>query len=93
MSDLLSEPLRVDEQQFATLKNGEDNHHSLQGQRHTRILDSVESNNTMTMNKPIEPEAEIDISAGQKMLSAVSGSLLTSLLGIVAPDSSVKIYC
>ena len=26
-------------------------------------------------------EPEVDISAGQKMLSAVSGSLLTSLLG------------
>ena len=35
----------------------------------------------MTMNEHDEPEAEMDISAGQKMLSAVSGSLLTSLLG------------
>ena len=28
-----------------------------------------------------EPPTPVDISAGQKMLSAVSGSLLTSLLG------------
>ena len=38
---------------------------------------------TVTMNKPKTPDSEeADISAGQKMLSAVSGSLLTSLLGI-----------
>ena len=93
MSDLLSEPLRADEHQFATLKNGEKNHQRLQGQRHTRISDSLESNSTMTTNRSKESEAEIDISAGQKMLSAVSGSLLTSLLGRVAHDSCVRIKC
>lgn len=93
MSGLLSEPLRVDEQQFATLNDVENNHQSLPGQRHSRIPDSLESGNTLIMNKSKEPEAEIDISAGQKMLSAVSGSLLTSLLGNVAHDSLFKIYC
>lgn len=91
MSGLLSEPLRVDEQQFASLRNGEDNHQSLQGQRHTRIPDSLESSSTMTMKNSKEPEADIDISAGQKMLSAVSGSLLTSLLGIITPYGFIKI--
>ena len=33
------------------------------------------------MNEHDEQDAEMDISAGQKMLSAMSGSLLTSLLG------------
>ena len=36
-----------------------------------------------------EPEVEVDISAGQKMLSAVSGSLLTSLL--VTPLDVVRV--
>lgn len=93
MSGLLSEPLRADEQQFATSKDVENNYHSLPGQRHSRISDSLESGNTFIMNKSKEPEAEIDISAGQKMLSAVSGSLLTSLLGSGAHDSFLKIYC
>lgn len=35
----------------------------------------------MTTEDEITLEPEVDISAGQKMLSAVSGSLLTSLLG------------
>ena len=33
------------------------------------------------MSEHDEQDVEIDISAGQKMLSAMSGSLLTSLLG------------
>lgn len=93
MSGLLSEPLRADEQQFATLNNGENGRQSLRGQRHTRISDSLKSGDTITMNKPTDSEAEVDISAGQKMLSAVSGSLLTSLLGRVAHDRFFKIYC
>ncbi len=36
---------------------------------------------SMTMNEQDSMDTETDISAGQKMLSAVSGSLLTSLLG------------
>jgi len=34
------------------------------------------------MDESNEPDPSMDISAGQKMLSAVSGSLLTSLLGM-----------
>ncbi|CAF9916868.1 hypothetical protein IMSHALPRED_003318 [Imshaugia aleurites] len=41
------------------------------------------------MNDTDEPEVEMDISAGQKMLSAVSGSLLTSLL--VTPLDVVRV--
>lgn len=47
----------------------------------------------MTMEENNEPEIEdaaVDISAGQKMLSAVSGSLLTSLLGIILSSLEVK---
>lgn len=40
-------------------------------------------------DKSNEPEVEIDISAGQKMLSAVSGSLLTSIL--VTPLDVVRV--
>lgn len=35
----------------------------------------------MTKDNDASMDSEADISAGQKMLSAVSGSLLTSLLG------------
>ena len=37
-------------------------------------------------NEPEIEDAAVDISAGQKMLSAVSGSLLTSLLGTSLPS-------
>ena len=37
-------------------------------------------------------DLEIDITAGQKMLSAVSGSLLTSLLGKLA-TTSIEGHC
>lgn len=47
----------------------------------------------MTSDKAKEPEAEIDISAGQKMLSAISGSLLTSVLGSVIHDHYGTIHC
>ena len=47
--------------------------------------DAENPSTTATMNnKTLDSEA--DISAGQKMLSAVSGSLLTSLLGISTPE-------
>jgi hypothetical protein len=39
------------------------------------------STGNMTTNEQDSMDTETDISAGQKMLSAVSGSLLTSLLG------------
>ncbi|KAL8920241.1 MAG: hypothetical protein Q9172_004594 [Xanthocarpia lactea] len=49
----------------------------------------INPGNTVTMSPPGRAEPEIDISAGQKMLSAVSGSLLTSLL--VTPLDVVRV--
>ena len=49
----------------------------------------INPGNTVTMNPSGRAEPEIDISAGQKMLSAVSGSLLTSLL--VTPLDVVRV--
>lgn len=88
MSDLLS-----DEQQLATSHTGDGIHHLSQGQRHNRMPVSSGSINSALMDATAEKEMEVDISAGQKMLSAVSGSLLTSLLGRVANKSFTKIYC
>lgn len=77
MSGFIPEPVRTDEQQLATSRHGDseerpkENYNTLSG-------------NFVTMDEANEPEiqdVETDISAGQKMLSAVSGSLLTSLLG------------
>lgn len=41
----------------------------------------------MTADEENVMEVETDISAAQKMLSAVSGSLLTSLLGRLCPPT------
>lgn len=64
---------------------------SFSGQRHTRISESslVSDIPAIMGDKNKEPEVEIDISAGQKMLSAVSGSLLTSIL--VTPLDVVRV--
>ena len=77
MSGFVSEPAPTDEHQAATSSHG--NPEISWGQRHDRSIQST--SNSVTMNGDNKPEAEMDISAGQKMLSAVSGSLLTSLLG------------
>ena len=57
----------------------------LQGhQQHHSLSNNHREESAVTMDEANEPEIEemqMDISAGQKMLSAVSGSLLTSLLG------------
>ena len=82
MLDVVSEPSRSDEQKLATARDGDTEY---RGQRRYRIQDTSAEPNPVTMNETNEPEVEnveTDISAVQKMLSAVSGSLLTSLLGI-----------
>lgn len=82
MSGVVSEPSRSDEQKLATSRDGDTEY---RGQRHYRIQDTSAGHNPVTMDESNEPEVEnveTDISAVQKMLSAVSGSLLTSLLGI-----------
>lgn len=82
MSGFVSEPLRSSKHHTATPKHGDSE--QIQGQRHQRLPNTAGSDNSVTMDEANEPEIDdsaMDISAGQKMLSAVSGSLLTSLLG------------
>lgn len=79
MSGFISEPIRTDEHQVATSSHG--NSEQSLGHRHNISSKGAGSSNSVTMNDPDDLEVDIDISAGQKMLSAVSGSLLTSLLG------------
>ena len=76
MSGFVTEPLRSDEHLYTTAK------HEDQKAWQETFQDASGSNHTMTMDESNEPDSQMDISAGQKMLSAVSGSLLTSLLGI-----------
>ena len=73
---------RHDEHKLASVRDGEQS--LLQGQRHDRIPSGSGGGHPVTMGRmgDIEPEIETEISASQKMLSAVSGSLLTSLLGV-----------
>lgn len=49
---------------------------STQGQRHDRI-----EHHGVAFGEPDDDEGDLSISLGQKMLSAISGSLITSLLG------------
>ena len=71
MSGFVSESTGPDEKGLATKRYAE--MEPVQGQRHERL-------ETGTSDSSIKPHGD-DISAGQKMLSAVSGSLFTSLLG------------
>ena len=78
MSRLVSGPLGTDDQQSSVRGNGHSTS-SLQGQNISSDLTT--SDPKVTMSETEETDSTMDISAGQKMLSAVSGSLLTSLLG------------
>ena len=52
------------------------------GQRHDRILDEIaQSGPPVSYVASRDDNGDIEITAGQKMLSAMSGSLLTSLIG------------
>lgn len=79
MSGSVTGPLRLDETASPAAEYG--NQANVQQE-----LDSSQntdtSTSTMTLNQPRMLDSTMDISAGQKMLSAVSGSLLTSLLGM-----------
>ena len=75
MSGFVSEPPRSDENGLATGRYG--NTGLTQGQRHDR-LEAGNSNGDIMADAD---NVSQDISAAQKMLSAISGSLLTSLLG------------
>ncbi len=60
-----------------------------EGQRHDRFADDIALNGPPTDSAPgRDHNGEIEISAGQKMLSAMSGSLLTSLIGMCYSGSS-----
>ena len=89
MSGVVSESARSDQQTLTTSRDGDTEY---RGGRHYRIQDTFADHKPVTMDESNEPEVEnavTDISAVQKMLSAVSGSLLTSLLGMFP---SVQIY-
>ena len=86
MSGVVSEPSRSDQQRFATSRDGDTDY---RGQRQYRIQDISAEHKPVTMDESNEPDMEdttMDITAIQKMLSAVSGSLLTSLLGAFLPS-------
>lgn len=77
MSGFVSEPLRTDEA-FHSSRDGSTTS-SLQAQKSPPKSGTTDS--TVTMSQFKAAAGSMEISASQKMLSAVSGSLLTSLLG------------
>ena len=82
MSGFISEPERDIEIQRASNHYGK--RAQTQGQRHDRMERDVRDVTpavAVVDGDERDGQVEVDISAGQKMLSAVSGSLLTSLLG------------
>lgn len=92
MSGFISQPLRSDKEKSAPPKDGDSEH--FQGYRHNRIPGTAREYSSVTMDEANEPEIQdmdTEISAGQKMLSAVSGSLLTSLLGMQLFSRPTKI--
>ena len=83
MSNSIAEPQRIDEQQLHNPRHGASENQ--QDQEHHTSSATI-ATDTAIMAEANEPEVRNggnDISAGQKMLSAVSGSLLTSLLGTI----------
>lgn len=80
MSSFASDRLRADEGQVTTAEHGEST--DLIGQRHERVEGGNGGEASAMGSAANDSEPEVEISAGQKMLSAVSGSLLTSLLGM-----------
>ncbi|KAL8672862.1 MAG: hypothetical protein Q9168_002700 [Polycauliona sp. 1 TL-2023] len=89
MSGSVNEPLRANTSGFATHRGRDD--YTERGGNNMQEARINEGNQAgpVTMNRPGGTEPELDISAGQKMLSAVSGSLLTSLL--VTPLDVVRV--
>lgn len=65
------------------------------GQGHDRLLEAnptYRPSSTMTIADGASDD-EVEITAGQKMLSAMSGSLLTSLLGEFCWIGVIRSYC
>lgn len=78
-----------DEQVLAAAKHGDNSYQW--GQRHDRTLKESETGSIAVTRDAMGDLKETEISASQKMLSAVSGSLLTSLLGKVLHPISARI--
>ena len=77
MSGVVLQPLQTDRHPSAPSKHGDtERHHSISDYNREGVAVTMDA-----ANEPEIQETQTDISAGQKMLSAVSGSLLTSLLG------------
>ena len=78
MSGFVSEPERSHEQQVASFHS---QHAKPTRLRDGKMSDVSPEESPVITNLQDDYNPETEISAGQKMLSAVSGSLLTSLLG------------
>lgn len=89
MSGSVNEPPRADTPGFATQRGRDD--YTERGSNDTPVaqINAGNAAKTVTMDRSGGDAPELDISAGQKMLSAVSGSLLTSLL--VTPLDVVRV--
>ena len=85
MSGFISEPERSHEHHVATVDARHGQPERLPGEENDRIGRDTSTGQAVTSYERDEEATEIDISAGQKMLSAVSGSLLTSILGKALP--------
>ncbi|KAL9130857.1 MAG: hypothetical protein Q9217_001058 [Psora testacea] len=91
MSGSISEAVRIDEQAEHTASTSKD---GVSGQPHEQRNNSsrklgMEGSDMVKMNAEGKTEDETEISASQKMLSAMSGSLLTSIL--VTPLDVVRV--
>lgn len=91
MSGFNSEPARSHEHHPAIVESSHGNPKRLQRQTCDKMAGNPPEKPAVTSYKEDEEAAETDISAGQKMLSAVSGSLLTSILGM-APSISKELF-
>ena len=90
MSGFISEPERSHEHHLSIANPSHGDSKRLQGPAHDRMAgDSPKSPAVISYEKDAET-LETDISAGQKMLSAVSGSLLTSILGMAVLSLSTS---
>ncbi|KAL8740293.1 MAG: hypothetical protein Q9190_006991 [Brigantiaea leucoxantha] len=84
MSGFVSEPTRSEKHPFATSSYG------IAGDFESNAMEKAgQADMEASVNSRQQGTLEVDISAGQKMLSAVSGSLLTSLL--VTPLDVVRV--
>ena len=89
MSGSVIEPLRANASGFAT-QRGRDDYEESEGDHISAArINNGQQSSPVTTDHPGRSEPELDISPGQKMLSAVSGSLLTSLL--VTPLDVVRV--